>query len=182
MERYRRQHRLDRGMKLWLITHAKKNYWKVSGHMDLDDLIQEGFICYAKCNQKYPMGLEPRHFMALVKTTFENHIRTLSAARHKRVDWPMDQLIDRDVDWKVPEIEIAEPEEQTFAVTLSQLPAELRKLITILMTDAKNIPMIRTITESGRSIPETRNSYLCRLAGISSDRDVESELREHFAM
>lgn len=180
MERYRRQQRLDQDMRRWINHTARKNFWKVAGLMDLDDLIQEGFFCYAKCNDRYPRNIAQRHFMALVKTTFENHIRTISAARHKKVDWPFDSgaLLKKPSPKQLAKIELetAEPEEQTFTTALNQLPSELRNLIRILMEDAKSIPML---TQPRR---ETRNEWLCRLAGISSERDIEAELRAHFAM
>lgn len=180
MERYRRQQRLDQDMRRWIKDTARKNFWKVAGFMDLDDLIQEGFFCYAKCNDRYPKNIAQRHFMALVKTTFENHIRTISANRHKKMDWPFDSgtlyRMPSPKEMAKIELETADPEEQTFVTALNQLPEDFKRLLRALMEDAKSIPML---TQPRR---ETRNEYLCRLAGISPERDLEAELRAHFAM
>lgn len=183
-------HRLDAGLHNWIIKTARKNFWKVSGYCDVEDLIQDGFVCYSKCNQRYPADLEQRHFMALVQTTFLNHIKTVSAMRHRKVDWPVSVRPQAGTD---PDIVLNKlggivDEEQTLGAILAKLPSELKELVTILANDAKDIPLLtskdkRTPDGKFRKVErETWNEYWCRLIGVDpAKNDIEARFREHFS-
>lgn len=195
MERPRRTQRLDRGIKGWIVNQARKNYWRVAGWYELDDLIQDAYMCYAKCNQRYPMNLEQRHFMSLVARTFQNHCHTLAARRAQQLDapvttrtrqWKADRLSDPDAVLQRAADAYGQPEEQTFAALMSSLAPELRELIRILLEDARELPMLRPSDARDhegkfrRREMETRNDYFCRIAGLPSGFDVEAALRAHF--
>lgn len=80
---------LDEGMKRWIYRTARRHYWRVASWYDLDDLIQEGFLAYQKCQVKYarlarkrnPRPEDRRNFMALVMRAFENRIHDLASKR-----------------------------------------------------------------------------------------------------
>jgi len=84
---------LDKGMRGWLVTMARKNYWRVAAWMDLDDLIAEGFLAYAICRAKYDDRVaNKRHFMALVQITFINQITDLANDRTAQPEIAASQL------------------------------------------------------------------------------------------
>lgn len=69
----------------WIYNHASRNFWRVADWYELDDLIQDGLVGAYKCLEKYGepgKDIDPPHFMALVKSTFYNHIGDL--LRHSR--------------------------------------------------------------------------------------------------
>lgn len=171
MKRTVRQHRLDTGMRGWLVNTAKKNLWRVPPWYVLEDLVQEGYICYSNCNVKYGRELKLKHFMALVKVSFINHIHDLANLKTRNIS----ELV---VDPESAILFRIEPEEATFFTLLKQLPRELQELINILLNDASEIPMMC----SGRE-RETTNDYLCRLIGVDPEHvNLQAVFREHFGL
>ena len=166
-----REHRLDKGMVGWICSTAKKNIWRVPHWYGLDDLIQEGYICYCVCNRKYGHELELRHFMALVKVSYINHIHDIANLKTRN---SAELMVPTDS----PAFSRVEPEASTFFTLLKQLPSELQELLTILINDAKEIPMLR----DGRN-RENTNQYLCRLIGIDPTCvNLQAVFREHFGV
>ena len=77
---------LDDYLQNWIVFKANKELWRMQTWYTLADLIQDGYMCYAKCARRYqpkmpkkPSQGDKKWFMALVQTTFHNHIMTLSA-------------------------------------------------------------------------------------------------------
>lgn len=150
---------------------SRKNLWRVPNWYTLEDLIQEGYICYSNCNVKYGRELKLKHFMALVKVSFINHIHDLANLKTRN---SFEIVVDPDsaAFFRV------EQEEATFFTLLMQLPKELQELIHVLLNDALEIPM----QCSGRS-KETTNDYLCRLIGIDPELvNLQSVFKEHFGI
>jgi hypothetical protein len=49
-------------MRGFIVNTAKENYWRVAAWYDLEDLIQDGYMCYYKCRQRYILeGQEWQH-------------------------------------------------------------------------------------------------------------------------
>lgn len=69
----------------WAVRYSAANAWKVSAIMELDDLLQESYMIFLKCKERYPALEEAKHFMALYKRAFINHVTDLgeSATRSK---------------------------------------------------------------------------------------------------
>jgi len=175
-----RKHRLDKGMMAWIERTARKHHWRVASWIDLDDLIQEGYVCYALCNQRYPRELGRAHIMALTKTTFHNRIHDLAKQRTRLLEEPLsvhaasEQTPEEALENALP----AEHETQTFATLVLQLPAEIRELLTILLNDAASIGMRK---ERGRR--ESLNTYLWRLIGQKPcGIDLQCALANHFGV
>lgn len=157
-------------MKGWIVNTARRNLWRVYGWYDLDDLIQDGFICYCMCLERYSHVKEKRHLMALVKVTYINHIHRLARKKRKRPEI----LVPADS----PVFDGLVPEDASFITLLGQLPEELRQLIDILLKDACKLP--RLVGVDG--VRETTNQYLCRLVGLDATVvDLLSVFREHLA-
>jgi hypothetical protein len=72
----------DRGLRQWIYKTARKNMWRVAHFYELSDLIQDGFLCYAICRERYGHKVEgQRHFMSLCQTVYRNHITDLANDR-----------------------------------------------------------------------------------------------------
>lgn len=178
MKRLKRDHRLDKGIKGWIIKTAKKNHWRVRAWGDLEDLIQEGWWCYARCHRKYP-GVNQAHFMALVKVSFIHHIHFLALKASRRPDSILGKNSYQDVDQALEALLAPVPEEQTFVTLMGQLPAEIKQLLVILINDAREIPML--INNDGTR--ETTNQYLWRLLGQKPNGiDLRQAFHEHFTL
>lgn len=176
MKRRKRTNRFDMGMRGWILTTARDNLWRVAAWYDLDDLIQEGYICYAICAKKYP-HVEQKHFMALLKTCFNNRIHDLASAKARSI--VAVEPIEGADECKFNYYYAHDSENDIlFNVLLQQLPAELKQLVKTLLNDGKDIPMQRTANGSR----ETTNSYLCRLLGLDSKVDLVTVFKEHFGV
>lgn len=79
---------LDDGMRGFITNFARKNHWRVAGWCDLDDLVQDGYLCYYKIrrhenyraltNKRNPTPDDVRQVMALVRTAFTRHVHALA--------------------------------------------------------------------------------------------------------
>lgn len=175
--RYRRQ-RLDGSIHGWIKNTARRNFWRVASWYELKDLIQDGYMCYARCLDFYPQVKSQKHFMSLFKRTYTNYIHNLAKQRSRQLDTPISELISREVEPTVALTLLAgaQQEEVTFKVLFNQLPTELKVLIEVYANEARSIPMRR----EGRQ-RETMNEYLCRLGGINPiEYKIRAMLIAHF--
>lgn len=72
---------MDIGAKRWLYRIAKANHWRVASWIDLDDLIQDGFLCWQIAVTKYPDIDNPKIAMRLFQTIYTNLLHDLANKR-----------------------------------------------------------------------------------------------------
>lgn len=150
---------LDAGMRGFIHKTALKNHWRVQEWYELDDLVQDGFLCYAKCKQAYPelsgktapTQDERRHFMALVRTAFIHHITNLSNKRTQLPELSVSRAVDkgwlpRSEDGEEPLHDVWDMvagtqtmEQGSLAALLRSAPAEVRETLRLLTEDAKGL-------------------------------------------
>ena len=71
---------IDEGGTYWLYKQASSHYWRVKHIYDqMEDLTQDGFLCWYICANRYQEVTDYKHLMSLFKTTFRNHIFQLAA-------------------------------------------------------------------------------------------------------
>lgn len=191
MSKPQRDQYLDAGMMGWIVNTANKEYWRVAQLCDLADLIQDGYLCYAKCVKAYPELFQAktptkhqrREFQALVKVAFANHISTL-AAKHKGVNeyavsscvaelQSTEEFLDRNLDpvWA----------EGSLLMLLAAAPAELLQLVQVLAADSLGVLAYARRKVGRRSLRETNNDYYCRLVGADPQRiNLASMVRDYF--
>lgn len=165
---------LDAGMRGWILRFASRQHHRVARWIDLDDLIQDGFFCYAKCRERYtrrtesgqyqvwlrrtkdwgpavdePTKEDRRHLMSLVQTAFKNHISTLSTRKRALSETLACDLTgdDEDDSQEAAWNRVAPPEaeEATLATLIQQAPNELKMLFQLLWDDGcRDIAYLRT--------------------------------------
>jgi len=180
---------LDAGLKGWIVNKARREFWRVASWYELDDLIQDGYICYVKCRNRYVLGPaieghsslvvvgdkptrdQCRHFMSLVQTAFQNHIMTLAASAARTTEDLVSPL-PGDAGPTVLDQPVAE--EATLRVFLSQLPSELREALQAVITDGADtgVYLRSRIRQDGgrvrlmrRAVRETTSQYWARCLG-----------------
>lgn len=184
---------LDDGMRGWIVTTAKKNYWRVASYYELDDLIQDGYLCYSKCYSRYrhltikrhPLKEDRRRFMALVQVAFVNHITTLAWKRTRLDATPLSAITQAETGQAVSlEALLPEaPEEASVAALLASAPVEIKRLFQVLVDDALSFSdMLRRKGTGRRRIGrETSNEYFCRLIGLDPQQiDIVAAVNRHF--
>ena len=187
---------MDDGAKLWMMKYARKNFWRVAGWYDLDDLFQDGHMTYQRIVEKYcfpwrsyitqyGQKMPPRrkakpvkdraHLMALFKLAFCQHIHMLARQRTDAPETVASDLIPPDAhhDWLWERLM---PEEGNLALFIAQAPPLVQAAVRAL-EDADG-PALRAryrVRPGGRE--ETFNDRLCRLVGLDpSDVDLVVEL------
>lgn len=185
---------LDDGMRGFIVNTARKNFWRVPEWYALEDLIQDGYACFYKCKNYYrdhkdvkgvatPNKDQRRWFMALVRTTYFNHIFTLAAKYHAVPERAISQMGSETSTTTAVWEKLFEPtpEEGTLRTLLASAPAEIKQVLQLLAGDSADAIKYLRIRSKRRRIRETTNEYLCRLAGLDpKERDFVGELRTYF--
>jgi hypothetical protein len=214
---------LDEGVVGWINKTARKEYWRVSRWYDLADLIQDGYVCYYNCRNRYTLtsptkpghqalnvfGVDGRpnkdqrkHFMALVKVSFYNHIMTLSSRFAANTETPECDLATADGPADIESLAAAVPEEMSVMTALLNAPTEIGEAIAKLLNDGvEGGSYLRSrlrrrdgrVTKARRALRETTSERLARVLGdptmaervrnyITGDDDWEVALERKLAL
>lgn len=154
---------MDEGARKWMLKYCHRNYWRVEYYMELEDLISEGFRCYASTKARYQDRAEefgnipvtePKHLMALFKRRMACRMTDLSKYRTKiSAEIPFDDdpfLNPTGYDSHI----------------VSEAPEPLRMILRMITSD-NNIERLREpyrIMLNGRK--ETLNDRLCAMANL----------------
>lgn len=172
----------DAGIRGWLVNTARTNYWRVRSSYEFDDLVQDGYMVYAKCYARYYKNLTKDHdrqLMALVQVAFINHINTLSQKRGLTTEVPFSQVLPPDAETEELERLLpAEEELGSIMVLLNNAPTEIVQVVTALLQDATGFMRTRNFR---RAIRETTNEYFCRLVGADpKTTDLRGQIQAYF--
>lgn len=179
---------MDDGARGWLIKTANANFWRVSKWYELDDLIQDGYLCYYKVKSKYPTATDAPHQMALFKVTYINFIHDLATSRTRAVvevldtdlggqgdDGPEGSILANTIE--CPLGGLAE-----FAAFASKAPQRVREVLKLFASN-DGFPALRSAYRHRRVagshlVRETTNERLCRILGYDSNAvNLIAELR-----
>jgi len=190
---------LDAGLRGHIVKLAKRNVHKLSAY-DMEDLIQEGYLCFSLVKARYvgkrpkrrpdgtyrrslpakrPDATAKKHFMRLFQRTFHNRIVTLGRKQSKLRELLLNDLIPPEQseisawDQLLP----AEEEQATVLQLLRGAPQEIKQLFALMVDD-----VIRPYRRSPqrRGPRETTNQYYCRILGLPSGRDLTAEVQRYF--
>jgi hypothetical protein len=179
---------MDEGLRRWIAAYASRNLWRVPSWMTLDDLIQEGFICYTNVlrHENYrglarvrePTKDNRRVFMSLVKKAFTNHIHDL--ANEKPPEETLSALADKlglEENDALDRLDVARPslyDDPPGVIPLKKFSEELSDLKIALMADLGDaLAFVKTkCKRTGLVKRETHNQRWCRLAAIIAQRSV----------
>jgi hypothetical protein len=167
----------------WLWKTARKNYWRVSHWYDLDDLVQDGYLHYARLCNKYP-DIEIRaHIMGLFKRIYLNHIHDLSKRRTRgpvevlECDLLTRQTDSNDESPLLWESLCAVDSEQDFFDLIASAPTPVQQILNLFTTEA-SCKLLRAPYRWRHGTRETFNERLCRMLGYSPDQiDLAGILR-----
>jgi hypothetical protein len=152
--------------------------------MDLDDLIQEGYVCYAICRARYDQRVEnQRHFMALVKACFMNQITDLANQRTAEPEIAVSQLGDEENETSLFESAIGGMDgDAEFAALLSSAPPEIRKLLQLASSPGWDSLMDAPLARHEDGTRETSLERITRALNLPQDGlDIEERLRRFLA-
>lgn len=188
MDGSRRDPYLDQRMVGFIEKFARKNYWRVSSWIDLDDLIQDGMMCYAKCRRRYvdDLGTLPERpitsdhrkmMMGAVMTAFARHVHGLASYRTEHdAECCLSDMVSSDDDARdVVDNIHAESGIESCVALLVNAPPEIAELFRILVEDAR---AAATFVRDGFGRRETMNQHARRVtAGGSLIKSRRSRTR-----
>jgi hypothetical protein len=181
----------DDGLRRWIEAKAREEHWRLRSWMDVDDLVQDGYICYLRCRRAYTMGPpkpgfqdlraidgvlsqdQRKHFMALVQRAFGNHIMSLSSKFASCPEQVLADVIPANAEsMELDDLAPAQPEEMSIAMVIAQAPAEIGEAIGKLLQDgldAYSRSRLRTyngrVRRGRRALRETTSQRLARVLG-----------------
>jgi hypothetical protein len=188
---------LDAGVKGWIFNTARANYWRVASWYELEDLIQDGYLCFAKCRARFKTDRvdlpaeEMRTFMGYLERAFLNHITDLA---NKRTSTPESPVADLPEDKQLESWadRVAELPEGNLAVLLANAPTEIKEMLQqILVEGIANTPYVKTklrkkflssgamprMIKGRNQLRETTSAHFDRCLGRSG---VVEKLRSYF--
>ena len=164
----------------WMKSYARKNLWRVSPWMDLDDLIQLGFEAYYETRGRYVTATDPRHIQSLFQLVFRSKIENAVRGYKKQVDDADSVYIDM-----YDSIHHTDHSNHlSFRVTntkalLLKAPKEVADVVNILVKEPDELTKPYVKDEKGRR--ETLNDRLCRLLGMDPKAvDLVQWTRDYF--
>ena len=181
---------MDSRTREWLLRVAKKNWWRVADFIDLDDLVQDGFVVWYRVHQRYrEEGREHPHIVNTFKRAYRNHLHDLANARTRapvELLWLDSEFTDHDDDdAHAPRkpVEMLAPLEygaQEITVHLKQAPFRVRELLKLFADPQARERMTHPYRVHGDGSRETLNERLCRLAGFDANHvDLVHTLRAY---
>lgn len=164
------------GVEAWAKKFISQNLWRVRPLFDADDLLQDAYYYFLFVQERYPEVVDSKHFFALFKTCFRNHVTGLSNKRTKENTCVMSALSDEMSAAALDEAAQRADNDGGFSdvelhLLLDEAPPELRLALERIVRE--QLPR-----ERDGVLRETTNNYLCRLSGlVPGSCDLSSLLR-----
>lgn len=182
---------LDAGLRGWIKNTARREHWRVASWYSVEDLEQDGYLCYSKCWAKYrkevhgkpsnyfdvpnPTKTQRRWFMMLVQRAFYNHIMTLHRRAALTSEDALSQVSDPTDSVAQAFERIAPPvaEEASLFLALAKAPTELLEVLEKLVLDGCDGGAYlrrRVLNPNGKpgkqTVRETSVQYWERVTGV----------------
>jgi hypothetical protein len=159
----------------WVHKYAARNFWKVDGLCDKEDLIQEGYFAIAYCLDKYGKALKPPHLMRLVQMTFSCAIIDIAKKRTRLAETHASDYGDDDEFFWT---RLRGPDTSSELDRLvATAPESVRKALLFLMNDYRGTMRAEYPTQSYGK--ETTSSRVSRSIGIDSDIFLMDKIRSY---
>jgi hypothetical protein len=160
---------MDAGARRWMLFTVKKNYWRVSPWIELDDLIQDGYLQYQRVLVRYPDATHPAHIMRLFQRCFINYLHDIATKRTRELA----------IMQALPPLEPI-PNNTDALLALAKAPPLIRQFLHRVMTDDAACAELRKPYLRKGTHRETVNERLCRVAGVPPNLDFTKQLLEFF--
>lgn len=123
----------------------------------VDDLMQDAYCLYLKLVEHYPRVTEPRHFMALYKTSFRNMYWTKLRVFKTEFDH-----LDRDFDWE--QGTLVDSDISELSCLINNGPPELKLFLSVFQ-DPEKLEKLREKTKEGER-KLNLNEKISKILGI----------------
>lgn len=164
----------------YVINFLKSNFWRVSTHMEYEDILQESYVIFLKLKNKYDEIDTPQHFMSLFKTAWFNHFTDLS---HKDTNLRCMVSSTNDEDGQLTDYIIGETDnEGALRMLIKQAPEEVRMVIQLFLNaPTELLELASTAWKDSGHNSDKGNGLLCKLLGFQEGTDVISIVKNYFS-
>jgi len=159
-------------VKNWASGYINKQQWRCDIIVGHDDLLQDAYLIFLKLCGRYPRVIDPRHFMALFKTSLTNAIHDKSSRATRKGECLVDlgaDISDSCAEW-AGELTNA----GYLSALLAEAPEELRLALALLANEPGRI----IAPVNCRKPRENLNMKLRRILGLESTFDLKTALME----
>lgn len=161
----------------YVVNFLTRNYWRVQGSMERDDVLQESYWVYLRVARKYP-DVEPKHLMALFKTAWGNHftdlaVRASESAKEESVS-----------DDSAGTTELVGEVENTgfLRILVQQAPAEVKQVLSLFLHAPTEVyALFFDVNQREYNRYKNRNRTINRLLGFETNRDIMGEVKAYFS-
>lgn len=181
---------LDPGLRGSIVNIARKEFWKVASYYEFDDLVADGYLCYYKCRKNlharlrvaHPTKDQRKEVQAFVTRAFYNHISTLASKRMGVHEQPVSALVgETETATQFWDKLVQQPEQASMLALVTNAPAEIKQLVTLLVSDGLDLLKFDRKRVGRRSLRETNNEFYCRILGKDpTTTDMVGQLRQYF--
>lgn len=161
---------MDAGARNWLLMTAKKNYWRVAPWIELEDLIQDGYMLWISTRRRYMSAIYIPHIMRLFQVTYVNHIHDLARQSSRLLEQPFSQF-DDSAAFAITNLEACQFSE--LLRLMAEAPGNLKAILIALHSKDRPLrPRVRT-----NGVRATLNERLAHLVKVSPSDDPAKKLR-----
>lgn len=171
---------MDDAVLAWMTRTAQSNLWRVRNYCELDDLLQDGAICWIRVVRFYP-GTTMAHRFGLFQTTYMRHLHDLARrSSRRRFVFAADVATARGTsEISVYDAALGVDEERaTLYTKLQQAPEVVRAFVSTVLTDEGCAQWRQPYRVRAGRRHETRSQRWARLAGAGGEYNLPKLLRE----
>lgn len=167
----------------YVVNFATRHLWKVQATMERADVLQEAYLVYMRCADKYPAMDTPQHFMSLFKTSWSRRFTDLANADTRRRAMMHPLTSGRDNDGE--EMQIQEPvgdldNAGVVATLIRQAPAEVKLVLQLLISCSQEL-LDMALGSSWQADGRDGSARINRLVGLPEGYDSVREVRAYFS-
>lgn len=156
-------------IKNWAAKHIRENLWRCDSIHGFDDLMQDAYLWFVKVSDRYPRVVDPKHFMALYKTTLRNKLH--DHARYMQRKRVLHEESDTDVSEAYAD-RVGELTNGGFlSALLARAPEEVKQALTLV---TQNPAVLNSNPHRYRR--ENLNMRVSRVLGLPNFR-LDTELK-----
>ncbi|MNK87230.1 hypothetical protein D3C87_1071610 [compost metagenome] len=168
----------------WTANFVAAHMWKVERTQQRADVMQEAYLVFMKVSRRYPELDDPRHFMALYKTSWTRRFTDLANAdTADRVTVGMGSTAPGEDGEQEREFVGVTDNDGTLAVLIRQAPAEVKQVINLFLSAPQEILDVALAGWTGKRDERYATGgsrRLCRLLGLPDDLDVMDMVERYF--
>lgn len=164
----------------FVTNYLKANFWRVESTMSYDDALQEAYVVFLRCERKYSVE-EPKHFMALFKTSLVRVFADLSKLDSELRNIQSLQQEDSDGEPLVFEAVGDLDNNGSVIAAIEQAPSEVKEVLQLLLNaPIELLELARNCWKSNGRNVEGGNNFINESLGRAKGTDSIGAVYQYF--